>query len=88
MHIKVINVYLLQKASRSSDELRFDEIRPLVVRIASGLVKAGLKRGDVALACMNMRIEALPIALGVVAAGGIFTACNPQLTPGIEDFIS
>ena len=75
----------LQISSRALKQYRFDEIRPLVARISSGLVRAGLRHGDVVLLCVTGCIEVTPIALAVIAAGGILTACNPTFTTSKSD---
>ena len=71
-----------QICSQTNKTYRYDELRPLVRRISSGLVRAGLRKDDVVFVCMNGCVEFVPLVLGIIASGGIVTSCNPQFTKG------
>ncbi|MEU6996815.1 class I adenylate-forming enzyme family protein [Nonomuraea sp. NPDC046570] len=64
-------------------ELSFGDLRERVLRIRDRLSAAGLSRGDGVLYAVRPSPEAVAIALGVVAAGGVLVLADPGLAPGV-----
>ena len=58
----------------------FAELLDKSRRVASGLVKQGLKKGDVVAFLAPNSIDFIVMYYGTIAAGGIITPINPAYT--------
>ncbi|XP_063367500.1 uncharacterized protein LOC134655923 [Cydia amplana] len=65
----------------TGEEVTFQQILNDVVRIATGLKKFGVKRGDVVGLCSESRIEYISTAIAVMCCGATVTAVNLQYQP-------
>ncbi|MEU7859665.1 class I adenylate-forming enzyme family protein [Nonomuraea sp. NPDC049141] len=64
-------------------ELTFGGLRERALRIRDRLVAEGLARGDGVLYAVEPSPDAIAVALGVVAAGGVLVLADPGLAPEI-----
>ncbi|MEU8145162.1 class I adenylate-forming enzyme family protein [Nonomuraea sp. NPDC048901] len=64
-------------------ELTFGGLRERALRIRDRLVAEGLGRGDGVLYAVEPSPDAIAVALGVVAAGGVLVLADPGLAPEI-----
>ncbi|CZR58540.1 related to 4-coumarate--CoA ligase [Phialocephala subalpina] len=64
-------------AENPSNHLTYDSFRLLSLRLAAGLQKAGLQRGDRVLLFSGNNVLFPAIFMGIVMAGGVFTGANP-----------
>ncbi|MEU4227312.1 class I adenylate-forming enzyme family protein [Nonomuraea sp. NPDC026600] len=64
-------------------ELTFGGLRERALRIRDRLVADGLARGDGVLYAVEPSPDAIAVALGVVAAGGVLVLADPGLAPEI-----
>ncbi|WP_219469701.1 class I adenylate-forming enzyme family protein [Nonomuraea rhizosphaerae] len=64
-------------------ELTFGDLRERALRIRDRLAGAGLAPGDGVLYAVEPSPEAIAVALGVVAAGGVLVLADPGLAPEI-----
>jgi long-chain acyl-CoA synthetase len=58
--------------------LSFAQVDELANRLANGLMKAGLERGNRVVIYMDSPIEIAISIFGVLKAGGVFSVCNPS----------
>ncbi|MEU7741460.1 class I adenylate-forming enzyme family protein [Nonomuraea sp. NPDC049158] len=64
-------------------ELTFGGLRERALRIRDRLAAEGLERGDGVLYAVEPSPDAIAVALGVVAAGGVLVLADPGLAPEI-----
>ncbi|MCA2224485.1 class I adenylate-forming enzyme family protein [Nonomuraea aurantiaca] len=64
-------------------ELTFGGLRERALRIRDRLVAEGLERGDGVLYAVEPSPDAIAVALGVVAAGGVLVLADPGLAPEV-----
>lgn len=64
-------------------ELSFGDLRERVLRIRDRFVAAGLEPGDGVLYAVQPAPDAIAVALGVVAAGGVLVFADPGLAAGM-----
>lgn len=68
---------------RRGATLSFGDLRERVLRIRDRLVAAGLEPGDGVLYAVQPAPDAIAVALGVVAAGGVLVFADPGLAAGV-----
>jgi len=59
--------------------LTYGELAGLIRRVATGLVRLGLQRGERVAFYLDKRFETVATAFGVAASGGVFVPVNPLL---------
>lgn len=67
--------------------MKYKELRLLSKRLATSLLKDGIKPGDVVAVILPNMPEFPVIALGLLEAGFIVTPINPLYTAGMSSFI-
>ena len=78
----VLHVCHLQINADTDEVYLYRDLAGLVRRLGSGLVRAGLSKGDV-VCIFSTNVPMFAIAtLAIIGAGGIMTACNPYYTKG------
>lgn len=65
------------------ERMTFGALRDRALRISDRLSAAGLARGDGVLYAVEPSPEAIAVALGVVAAGGVLVLADPGVPPAI-----
>jgi long-chain acyl-CoA synthetase len=68
--------------------LSWSETAKRAVRVASGLIAAGLKPGDHVALLSENRVEWLYCDLAILAAGGVTVPIYPSVTPRVAGFIA
>ena len=61
-------------------EYSYNEVQETVVNMASGLVRSGMKKGDVLALVSPNNVEFCTTFFSTLAMGGIVSTCNPQYT--------
>ncbi len=59
--------------------LTYDDLAVEIARVAAGLVKLGVKRGERVAFYLDKRVEAVATAFGAAQAGAVFVPVNPLL---------
>lgn len=62
--------------------LTLAELRDLVARVQAGMLRLGIKQGDVVAGVLPNRIEALVRFLATASIGAIWTTCSPEFGDG------
>ncbi|WP_283138353.1 class I adenylate-forming enzyme family protein [Rhizohabitans arisaemae] len=65
--------------------LPFGELGRRVRAVRDGLIREGLRRSDGVLFAVRPGPDAVALALGIVAAGGVLVFADPGLAPGVLD---
>lgn len=64
--------------------MTYSQLHTSVVRVASALVKLGLRKGDVVAIYSPNCLQFVIATLAIVAAGAAFSSVNPSYTAGDE----
>ena len=70
----------------TGETFTYNELKDKIMRVASGLVRMGIKRGDVVTLFSPNCPEFAILYLAVIHIGGIISPLNPMYTPGIGQF--